>query len=339
MTERPSHRALVTGASGFIGSHVVDALCARGYAVRCLVRPTSNLRWLEGKHVELYTGTLADHDALHSACTDVDYVFHLAGVLAATRAATYYAVNTQGTLNLGRAAVTHAPHVQRFVFVSSLTAAGPAPDAGTPRTEADPCRPISDYGRSKLAAEQRLRADYPGLPLTVIRPPAVYGPRDEATLTFQKFVQHGVAPLFGWGTRYLSLVYVQDLVEGLIAAAESPRTPGHAYFLAHGDAVSWQELYAAIGQAQACRYRQLHLPLTLSHAVAGVAQAFSYIAGIPSHLNCQKMREIAQPAWVCSSAAAYADFGFRCVTDLAAGLRITVDWYRTHGWLPPAPTA
>ena len=325
--------ALVTGANGFIGSHLVDALAARGFHVRCFVRPTGNLRWLRDRELEILTGTLDDQDALQAACRGVDYVFHVAGALTAVRAANYYTVNTEGTRAVATAARAASPALVRFLFVSSLAAAGPSHANEQPRVEADPCRPVSDYGRSKLLAEQCLRDEFAGLPVTVIRPPAVYGPRDAATLAFPKLVQHGIAPVFGWRPRKLSLVYVSDLVDGMIAAAESPLARGHTYFLAHPRAVLWQELYAAVGRAVKRRYLCLRLPLALGYAAALAADAGSRISGTASHLSYQKMREIAQPGWVCASTAAQRDFGFTCHCDLDAGLQRAVEWYRDHGWL------
>jgi nucleoside-diphosphate-sugar epimerase len=146
-------------------------------------------------------------------------------------------------------------------------------------------------------------------------------------------VQHGIAPVFGGRPCKLSLVYVSDLVDGMVAAAESPLACGHTYFLAHPRAVSWEELYAAVGRAVKRRYLRLRLPLALGYAAALAADAGSRISGKAFHLSYQKMREIAQPGWVCAPTAAQRDFGFACRHDLDAGLQHAVEWYRDHGWL------
>lgn len=208
--------ALVTGASGFVGSHLVDALVEEGWRVRCLVRTTSRLRWLPRARVELAHGALNDPPALRAALEEARVIFHLAGLTSATSPARYAAVNVEGTRALVAAMRERAPGAL-LVHCSSLAAAGPSLD-GRPLSESDPPRPIGPYGESKLAAERLVASS--GLDHVIVRPPAVYGPRDADILAVFRLAARGLALRLGPRGQRLSLVHVRDLAHGLIDAAE-----------------------------------------------------------------------------------------------------------------------
>ena len=188
-------RILLTGASGFLGSHIAEQLDQQGAEVRALVRPTSDTRFLDGlEHVTLVTGAMSDKDSLLAATEGVDGIIHAAGLVKAKEPADFYATNEQGTANLLDAAKRNAPDIARFVLGSSLTVMGPSQDGRPVSAGASP-NPVTHYGRSKLAAERAARAEAHSLPITIIRPPMIYGPRDREILPFFKSVQLGVLPL------------------------------------------------------------------------------------------------------------------------------------------------
>ncbi|MCU0606447.1 MAG: NAD-dependent epimerase/dehydratase family protein [Candidatus Edwardsbacteria bacterium] len=324
---------LVTGATGFIGSHLAEALLRRGHRVRCLVRRTSDLRWLSGPEMELRYGSLDDVASLQDASRDADYVYHLAGAVKARDPGEFYRHNTEGALNVARAVLEAAPGLKRFLFASSQAAAGPAECLDRPVCEIDRCRPVSDYGKSKLTAEQQLRELSGKLPLTVIRPPSVYGPRDTEVFMYFQWIDRGVALLPGFRTRYAHLIHVKDLVAGMIAAAESPDAAGKTYFLAEDRAYSWQEISALIARALGRRPLRVHLPLFLAHFSAILAEAGAYVAKKPSTFTRQKVQEMSQSYWTVSAEAARRDFGFRCEYDLARGIAETAKWYKGTEWL------
>jgi len=219
----------VTGGTGFVGSHLVNALRARGDTVTCMVRRPALVKPLGwGSEVRLVRGDLDDDTALREGCAGAEVVFHVAGKIVARSAAEFMATNRDGTANILEAA--RDAGVARFVFVSSLAVAGPT-TIGHPIDETRPPAPITDYGRSKLAAEVLVRA----MPLswTIVRPPVVYGEWDRATLKVFQLARRGVVPVFGDGSQELSVIHAEDLARSLIAAAVSPRAAGHVYFAAH----------------------------------------------------------------------------------------------------------
>src|SRR3982751_2264108 len=229
---RPMATALVTGATGFVGSHLVDVLLEKGWKVAALVRRSSNLRWIEGKPVER-----VDPDA--SPLPDCDVLYHVAGLIRADTWPEYLAGNRDLAVKIFQAART-----RRFVHVSSLAAAGP----GEAVDETMPCVPISLYGRSKREGEEAVWRLRERLPVTVIRPPVVYGPRDFGLFDLYKTVSKGLRPEIG-GPKRISIVHVRDLVEGMLRAAESPAGAGRVFYLANEEAVEISAVMALVERA------------------------------------------------------------------------------------------
>lgn len=327
-------KALATGATGFIGSHLVDALLERGVEVRCIVRRQSNRRWLQGKPVEIVEASLEQPDSLPKAVAGVDVVYHIAGVIAARSYEEFYRGNRDATANLLNAVVQHAPNVRRFLFLSSLAAVGPAPSLAEPVTEETPYHPITAYGRSKRAAEEVVLAAADKLPITIVRPPAVYGPRDAATLPFFRSVRLGIAPLIGFREKYLSLIHVHDLVQGILAAATAECAVGRIYFISSEEVYTWWQLTeaarVALGRRRVWRVR---VPHAIVMGIASVAEVAGWLMRRPPVFDFEKGRDIIQPYWICSPARAVAEIGYRQTVGLIEGMHQTVAWYREHGWL------
>jgi nucleoside-diphosphate-sugar epimerase len=324
-------KALVTGGTGFIGSHLVEALLKEGIEVRCLVRDPNKLSWLAGLDVETVKGDCAAPAGLIDAMKGVDYVFHAAGITKAVKPQDYYRVNAEGTKNLLHAATKEAGRIRKFVLVSSQAAAGPSKE-GQPRREDDPPEPVSYYGRSKLKAEQYALSAKEELNVAIVRPTAVYGPRDRDILTFFKMVSRGFRTAFS-EKRLLSVCYVSDIVEGTVKAALKPTKSGDAFFLAHPLPNDWDGMGEAIASALGVKARRLVIPIPLMGGVALCAEAFSLISGKPALLNRQKMAEIRQRFWVVDTSRAEEVLGFAAHVDFPAGAKITADWYRLHRWL------
>jgi dihydroflavonol-4-reductase len=325
-------RALVTGGQGFVGSHLCNRLVAQGHCVRVLARPSSDLRHLSGIEVEVVRADVTEPAGLPSAVAGCDVVFHVAGALRGLRERDFFRVNADGTRNLVGAAVAAAPRLARFVYVSSLAAAGPSPGGSTPRTEEMPPEPLTWYGRSKLAGEHAVRA-VAGLNWTIVRPPIVFGPRERDVLRYFRLARRGCLPVVGFSDRYYSLIYVEDLAEGLVRAAEAPAALGHVYFLAGPEVVSWARLGQLIATALGVAARPLRLPETVATAAGVVADLLARARGSPDIFSSQKVSEMLAPAWVCSADKARRDFGWRAATPLPDALARTARWYREHGWL------
>ena len=323
-------KVLVTGASGFIGSHLVERLVGLGYEVRCLVRRTSSLAWLPVAQVRLVEGDLATGAGLGAACAGAGLVFHLAGVTKARSAADYHAGNAGATARVVEACAEAG--VPRLVHVSSLAAVGPAGDAA-PLNEDAPCRPVSHYGKSKLAGERVVRSSAMAARATIVRPPVVYGPRDTDVLHIIRAAGRGWIAGIGRRERFFSLVYVKDLVEGLAAAGTCPGAAGRTYFLAQPEPLSWSEFGAAAAGICGRRARHLAVPRPAAWALGAGAEAWARLTGRPGIISRDKIAEACCPYWTCSPARAEREIGFRAATGLREGMAETIAWYRQMGWM------
>lgn len=324
-------KALVTGANGFIGSHVVEALIAKGDDVRCLLRPTSDRRWLEGLDCEEALGALDDGDSLARAVAGIDVVYHCAGATKARKAELLYRVNAEGTANLADACLARGTP-PRLVYVSSQAAAGPCA-AGGARRETDDCTPVSDYGRSKLAGERVLAKRAAELPFVVIRPSAVYGPRDKEMYLFFKFVSRGIEPALGWDDRYLSLCYVTDLVEALVLAGGRDRAGGEVYFIAHDEIWDWRGVSRQTAAALGVRTRRVRVPKVVLFGAATIAELAATLSGKVATLNRERARVMLEELWLCDISKAKEELGFVPRVGFAEGAKLTTAWYRERGWL------
>ena len=222
-------KALVTGATGFIGSHLVEALVQRGAQVRCLVRNKSQLGWIKDLPVEFVVGDCQDKQSLQQAVQDVDQVFHLAGATMAVKETTFFEVNGLGTKNLVQACIEHNTRLEKFIYLSSQAAAGPCPSGGK-KKESDPCEPVSPYGKSKLLGEELALSHAHELPLLILRPCAVYGPRDKGFLTLFQCLAKNINPCLTGPEQHISLCYVEDLVRAILLAAETQTKSGEIFF-------------------------------------------------------------------------------------------------------------
>ncbi len=327
-------RASITGGTGFIGSHLIDALLARNYEVSCLIRSSSNLRWLKGKNIRFVKGDLFDDGTLKELVAGADRVFHLAGVVKSKTEEGYFRSNVEATRNLLEACVTHAPSLDKFIHVSSQTAVGPSPDLSRPVTEESPCSPLTAYGRSKRAGEEVVLSYRDRIPVTIIRPPAVYGPRDTEIFIFFQTIRRGLNPMIGFGDKRLSLIHSADLVEGLLLAAESPRSAGEIYFISSEEFYGWKESGKLAARLMG---RKNPLPIRIPHAavygIAAVAQFFSLFRSAAATLNIEKARDLTQAYWTCDTSKAKRDLGYRQTMSLEEGFRDTIAWYRAEGWL------
>ncbi len=319
-------KALVTGATGFIGSHLCEELAKRGYQVTCLVREKSNLKWIENIDLKLIIGDCKSIDSLFHAVTDIDYVFHLAGLTKACSGDDFFCANTKGTENLIQAVAEKNPKIKRFVYLSSLAAAGPSNNGSPLREDAEP-RPVSSYGRSKLEGEKAVLKYKDLIPITILRPSAVYGPRDKDLFVFFKILKKGVFPY--WGKCYYSLLYVDDLVQGIILAAENKKAEGGIYFLSDSKFYTNEEIVKAISSALGTKAIRLRVPKCIMPLFAYIGERIKK-QGI---INRDKMNELSHSHWICDVKKAREELGFIPKVGIKEGMKWTTDWYRIHRWL------
>lgn len=323
---------LVTGATGFIGSHLVERLSREGHTITCLAKETMHVRVLQSLGCRVVLADLANGAPLDRLLRDAHTVYHLAGVTRARHPRDYYQGNVVGTRRLVRACIESAPELRRFVFVSSLTASGPSRD-GRPLSEDAPCRPVSDYGRSKMLAEDEVRSTGCRLPWTIVRPSAVYGPRERDMYDYIKIIRRGLEPLIGLQDKLLSLIHVDDLVDGIVRAGESPQAAGRIYFLGSEQPYTYHQISMAIARVFRSRPLCLRLPHWLVYAIGASASALGALAGREVFFNVQKARESVQRGWVCSVERARRELGFRQRVELGEGMAQTCQWYVQEGWL------
>lgn len=320
-------KTLVTGATGFIGSHLVEELIRQGHSVTCLVRKTSNLQWIDGLNVRLIYGDCAIKESLLNAVADFDYIFHLAGLTKAANERDFFSANALGTENLINAVIEKNPDIKRFVYLSSLAAAGPSCN-GTPSKETGEAKPVSAYGRSKLEGERIVMRHKNTIPVTIIRPPAVYGPRDKDIYVFFKLLKKGIS--LCWGKCYYSLLYVDDLVKGTILSAESKTAEGEIFYLSDGRIYSNKEITEAIASTLGSKPIRLKIPRYLMPMLASIGQKLGNQSNI---INKDKIKELQYSYWTCDSTKSRNELGFIPNVGIKEGVKWTADWYRIHQWL------
>lgn len=322
-------RALVTGANGFLGSYIVDALNKKGIHVKCLVRTTSNLRWINNiKGIELANGSLNDIKSLKDAVSNVDVIYHSAALKFANSEA-LHKTNILGTRNLLEACKTANPEIRRFVYISSIAAMGPCTD-GLPLTESNSCKPRSLYGKSKLEGEKILM-EYK-IPYTIVRPPVIYGPRDEDVLKVIKIVARGFKPTFKGILDCLSMMYIDDVVEATLIAAEHEKAKNQVYILSDNKTYSWNEVLDEASKILKVRTLSMNVPKWLLHFGAIVVEGTHLILGKTSPINRQKVSEVVCK-WIFSGEKIKKELGFSARWTLQSGLKHTLNWYKEHKWL------
>ena len=324
--------ALVTGATGFVGGHLVDELVRGGWRVTCLVRPTSDTRELARRPVRLEAVSLPGAGAaLARIVSGHEIVFHLAGAVRARNADEFRRANADVTGELGAACVTAAQPPRRFVLVSSVGAVGPAAGVAAV-TDDQPPRPVSDYGRSKLEGERRALALADRLHVVIVRPTVIYGPRDRELLVAFRLARRGLVPLLGGREQVVSLAHVDDVVQALLRAATADVASGEAFLVGGPEEVSMVDLGARLCALFGRRPIYLPLPRPLLRLAALGAEGWAALRRQPAMLTRQKLPEL-WASWRLDLGHAGARLGYAPRWALADGLRHALAWYRAAGWI------
>jgi dihydroflavonol-4-reductase len=331
-----SSPVLITGASGFVGGHLAEALSAKKVKVKLLVRKTSRLPFQTTSQMELCYGDVTDLESVRKAAKGVKVIYHLAGILRGADFSAYQAVNAEGTRNVCRAAES-VKGFRRLVYVSSLSAAGPSPLGGE-IDETMPCHPVSFYGQTKRMGEEIALSFQTKFEVSILRPGAVYGPRETDIFEYFKMVRQGLVVNGGDGTQRVSFVYVTDLVEAILLAGQSPKAKGQVFFVSDGKSLDWNELSAHIGRVLKKSYKSFNVPLGIVRMVASMGDGVARLTGksfLPPIVSTDKLKEAGAPGWVCDNRKICKQLGFKPRVAIEKGLQSAVQFYLTAGWLKP----
>lgn len=323
---------LVTGANGFIGSHLVDSLLSLDCNVHCLIRRSSNLRWIQSSKVQLHYVDLADPDFKIPNLPGIDFVFHCAGLTQAKNREEYFDINSRVCTTLYEQCFAYKDSIKGIVHLSSLAAAGPGKD-GQLVDEATDLNPITLYGQSKKAGEEVALKYSASLPIKVIRPPVVYGPREENLYTFFKLVKKGWGLQIGISPKKLSLIYVADLVQAMIAICDPRSSQKKIYFVTDGETYSWQEVAKAAADKMNVSVKALKIPENILVPIAIFFEILAMFSAKPALFDRQRMIDIKQSCWAASPENFFRDFDFTPQFNLTTGLVHTLDWYVQQKWL------
>ena len=327
--------ALVTGGAGFVGSHLVDLLLKRGYHVRCFTKRDSDLQFVPKKKVEVVYGDVLEKASLEQALKGVNYVFHLAAIQHkhATEEE-FFLVNATGTQNLLEACCQCENSLAKVIHISSISAVGPR-NSPERLTEESPCMPIDAYGMSKLGGEKIALAYTSKIPLTIVRPPLVFGPRDRNPITvlpYMKMVNRGFYLTRRSGLRFQSIIYVNDLASGLIKAAETNDTDGHIYMLCNEEPTTYDEICRLTAKALDKKVLRIPVPSFLLKARHLFKESLRHeVEQCSTTGRSASIRGLLH--WVCDGTKALEEFGFKPTYSLWDGVRETARWYVEYGWI------
>jgi nucleoside-diphosphate-sugar epimerase len=296
------------------------------------VRGRSDLSWIANLPVEIAYGDCLDRTSLLSAVAGVDCVYHLAGATKATREEEFFATNTRGTENLIRACLERNPGVRKFVYLSSLAASGPATE-GRMKVESDLNSPISSYGKSKRMGEESVMEQRDRIPVTILRPSAVYGPRDRDCLSLFKLIAKKTSFCLLGEPQYFSMCFVSDLVDSLMASGRAGAGNGEIFFISDGRCYRMEEIGEIFAAAMKTRVFRIPLPRCLIRGIGPVNEIMSRLMNQPCLLDRGKAKEMVQTNWTCDIAKAKKMLDYLPAVDLLKGAEITVDWYRKNNWL------
>jgi nucleoside-diphosphate-sugar epimerase len=325
-------KIVLTGANGFLGSHLVDRLLLESAEVHCLVRKTSNLKWLQDPRIHIHTCGLTDIPAMAAVFKNVDYIFHLAGTVAALNYEGYLYGNVELTKNLLEAALLSNTNLKKIVVTSSLAVGGPC-TKDTPIDETGDFNAIALYGKAKVEQEKLCQQYQDRLPITIARPSVISGAREAELFEFIKTINQGLVPLVGFQDKYVGIVNVKDLIEAFYQMALAEKTAGEAYYLSSEEIISWKELADLI----ATKLNKKPLYLKLPHGIIKLAGKLSgfvgKLRGTAPTFDFEKAKEGVQEAWICKVDKAARDFGFKQTVSIKDGVEEAIDWYKENNWL------
>ncbi len=317
-------KILLTGANGFLGGHLLAALQHHGHEVNCFLRNAAAIQRLKAQQIECVAGDFSNLPALQKAVQGVDAIIHCAGSVKARNEAEFIAVNAHGTKQLLLAAAQINPQLKRFILISSLAAQGPNADD----------KPISQYGRSKLLAEAYTKQFSTHFPVTIFRPPVIYGPGDMSILPLFKVLKTGLMPLPNRGQMRLGVIYVTDAVKGIIQGLHVPTPSGNTYYLDDGHIYRLADLFNGVAEVVTTRKPWIFtIPISLLRLSARVSEAIAALQGTTPALTRDKVLEMSQAQWLGDADPARRDLDWKPAITWTQGVTLTYNWYQKMDFL------
>ena len=330
-------KILITGASGFIGSSLVEEGLNRGYEVYAGIRGTSSKKYLADNRIKFFELNFGDPEQLARQIGDFcktngrfDYIIHNAGITKAKKIQDYFTVNYQNTKNLVEAFVKSNNVPEKFIYMSSLAAIGPGVTQDPIRHTDEP-NPVTSYGKSKLETENYLRS-LKDFPYIIIRPTAVYGPRDKDIFILLKMLNRNFEAYIGFGRQVLSFIYVKDLARAIFLALESPHKQ-RAYLVSDGLVYDSKTFNSIAKKKLNKRTISITVPSAILKPIAYTTETLASLFGSIATFNRERLREFEARNWAVDTELLQTETGFKASYDLEKGLGETIDWYKQNGWL------
>ncbi len=321
----------MTGATGFVGSHLVERLIQKGYEVIVSLRRQSSSKWLDSSAIETRLVDWEDSYSVSKLVQGVDVLVHCAGVTKALNYHDYHKGNVLPTSSLLREAKGNSS-LNRFIFVSSQAAVGSSHDF-IPLTEDSPCHPITDYGITKLEAEKEVLQYQDDFPVTLLRPCSIYGPRDHEFYPLFKLLKYHLSLLIGSGTMKVNMIHVHDFVESIIRVIEKKPPSGRTYFVTDGHIYGWPDITQTASEVYQKKALTVKLPIVIPKTLGWINDRVSRLTKKPALLNSQKVKEMLQDAWLCDSSRICEELDWIPRYNLLEGFRETLEWYQREKWL------
>lgn len=327
-----TQKVVLTGSNGFLGSHLAEYLVNKGYDVHCIVRKSSNLKYIEHLPITFHTCGLTDINELKKVLKNVHYIFHLAGTVAALNYEDYIYGNVTVSQNLLEATLTENQNLKKIVVTSSLAVGGPSTKEN-PIDETNGFNPVSLYGKAKVEQEKVCMQYMDRLPITIARPSVISGEREAELYEFIKTIKQGLVPLVGFKEKYVGIINVKDLTEAFYQMAISDKTNGEAYYLSSEEIISWKELAKFCAEKLNKKPIYLHLPNFIIYIAGFFASLAGKLKGKATTFDLEKAKEGVQEAWICKIEKAKKDFGYKETVPLKEGVAKAIEWYKGNGWL------
>ncbi|MCK5014795.1 MAG: NAD-dependent epimerase/dehydratase family protein [Candidatus Omnitrophica bacterium] len=324
-------KALVTGGTGFVGSHLVERLSKQGYEVMVLTRKPELSQFFKKNNIHMYSGDLRNKSSLLDIPGHLDYVFHLAATRDSSGKTECYDTNVEGTKNLLEVLCEKRIKLKKFIHVSSLGAAGFGRN-GKPKREEDALNPCSFYGETKMQAEKEVIKKKKNIPFVILRPCKIYGPGDKKILLHFKFVKYGIVPDLGLKTRFMSLCYVGDFIEAMILASKSSVTD-EIYFVSDNKIYSWEQFYSTIAAVLHKKLRTIYIPQAIMSCFLPLLWIISRLPQPFVSIEPTTVSEIQSRDWTCDPSKYFREFRYNPRVGIEDGLKNTAQWFVENNFI------